>query len=256
MRGFNVVWRAIRDTFDQVLAYMLGSILWWIYAFVAFLIFGGIGTLLPTPVGEAVLVVGLIVGAGPATTLLAKWTDPRLVIDRPSIRDLPGWWQRYVRPSMVVSAFVFTALGILLLNLFYYGQSGGPFSLLVPLWVFLVVLCVIVTFISLALVSLTDATPRQAFRRAGFVIASAPFQSLLLAAWALVAVGVGLALIVPLVLLTPPLILAATNRLVLNQLQITIIDPNSPTDERVVERKTSDRNPQRRRGGGGFFNRG
>ena len=255
MRGFNILWRAIRDTFDQILSYMLGSIIWWVAVFVPFIVFAGIGSALPTVLGEAVLIFGIIVGASPATTLLARWTDPRLIIDRPTWRDLGPWFREYARTAWIVGAFVFTALGILLLNLAFYAQSGSVFTVLVPLWLFLIIIGVIVAFTALALVALTDATPRQAFRRAGYVIASAPIQSLLLAAWILFTVLVGVALVVPLVLLTPPLIMAATNRLILNQLQIAIPDPNAPTDERVVERKTGDKNPDRSRGGG-FFRRG
>jgi len=254
VRGFSNLWRAIRDTFDQILPFMLGSILWWIASFIPFFAFAALGSALPTILGEAVLILGLIIGAGPATTLLAKWVDPRLVIDRPSWRDLGAWFREYAVRAWIVAAIVFTALGILVLNLAFYAQSGTLFSILVPLWLFLIVIGVILAFTALSIVSLTDATPRQAFRRAGFVIASAPLQSLLLAAWIVVTTLIGLALIVPLILLTPPLILAATNRLVLNQLQIHIPDPNAPTDEREVERTTGDRNPQKSRGGG-FFNR-
>lgn len=256
MRGFSIIWRAIRDTFDQILTYMLGSILWWVAVFVPFIVFAGLGSALPTVVGEAVLILGIIIGASPATTLLSRWVDPRLVVDRPSWRDLGPWFRQYARTSWIVGAFVFTALGILLLNLAFYAQSGSVFTILVPLWLFLIVIGVIVAFTALALVSLTDATPRQAFRRAGYVIASAPIQSLLLAGWILVTILLGVALIVPLILLTPPLIMAATNRLILNQLQIAIPDPNAPTDERVVERTTGDGNPDKGRRGGGFFNRG
>ena len=256
MRGFNIIWRAIRDTFDQILPYMLGSVLWWIAVFIPFVIFAGIGAALPTVLGEAALIVGIIIGAGPATALLAKWVDPRLIVERPSVRDLLPWFREYARTAWIVGAFVFAALGVLLLNLVFYARSGSVFTVLVPLWVFLIVIGVIVAFTALALVTLTDATPRQAFRRAGYVIASAPVQSLLLALWVLFTVVVGVTLVVPLVLLTPPLVMAATNRLVLNQLQIAIPDPNAPTDERVVERTTGDRNPNRSRRGGGFFNRG
>ncbi len=255
MRGFSNLWRAIRDTFDQILPFMLGSILWWIAVFIPFIVFVALGAALPTLLGYALVIVGLIIGAGPATTLLAKWVDPRLIVDRPSWRDLGDWAREYAVRGWIVAAFAFTALGVLLLNLVFYAQSGSLFTVLVPLWLFLIVIGAIVAFISLAIVSLTDATPRQAFRRSGYVIASAPGQSLILALWILVTVLVGAALVVPLVLLTPPLILAATNRLVLNQLQIPIPDPNAPTDEREVERTTGNRNPQKSRGGG-FFNRG
>ncbi len=255
MRGFNILWRAIRDTFDQILAFMLGSLIWWVVVFVPFVVFAGIGGALPSLVGEAVLILGIVIGAGPGIALLAKWTDPRLVIDRPSWRDLGPWARQYAVPAWIVAAFVFTALGVLLLNLAFYAQSGSLFTVLVPLWGFLIVIGVIVALTSLSILTLTDATPRQAFRRAGYVIASAPIQSLLLAAWVVVTTLIGLALIVPLVLLTPPLIMAATNRLVLNQLDIAIPDPNAPTDERVVERTTGDRNPDKSRRGGGLFNR-
>ena len=86
-------------------------------------------------------------------------------------------------------------------------------------------------------------------------IASAPFQSMLLVLWVAATVLLGLVLVVPLILVTPPLILAATNRLVLTQLQIPIPDPNAPTDERVTERTTGGRDAGRARGGG-FFSRG
>jgi hypothetical protein len=255
VRGFNIIWRAIRDTFDHVLSYMLGSLVWWLVAAVPFFLVLSVAVFLPPVLAEAVALLGAALGAGPATALLAKWVDPRLVVERPVLADLVPWARQYARPAWAVSALVFLATGVLALNLRFYSVSASAFSLLVPLWVFLLVLSVVVTFVTLSLVSLTDATPRQAFRRAGYVIASAPFQSLLLFAWVVVTIVGGASLVVPLVLVTPPLILAATNRLVLNQLQIAIPDPNAPTDERVVERKTgADKRADGKRRG--LFSRG
>ncbi len=256
MRGFRLLWRAIRDTFDQILSYMLGSLLWWVVVSIPVFIFLFVALQFPPFISDAILIIGVALGFGPATALLAKWTDPRLIIDRPSIRDLGPWARQYVRQSWIVAGIVILIMGILTLNLGVYSNVPNAFSLLVPLWIFLLVIAVIVLFTTLSIIALLDVGPRRAFRLSGYVIASAPFQSLLLFLWVVVTVLAGLFLVVPLVLLTPPLILAATNRLVLQQLEIEVIDPNAPTDERVVERKTgADKRAGKPGQRGGLFRR-
>jgi hypothetical protein len=256
VRGFKILWRAIRDTFDQILSYMLGSLLWWVVVAIPVFAFLFVAVLLPPFVGDAFLIIGAALGFGPATALLAKWTDPRLIIDRPALSDLWPWAREYARRAWIVAGIVLFVAAILTLNLTFFSASQSAFSLLVPLWAFLLILSVIVLFTTLAIVALLDVGPRRAFRLTGYVIASAPFQSLLLVLWIIFTIVLGLVLVVPLVLLTPPLIMAATNRLVLQQLEIEIIDPNAPTDERVVERKTgSDRRAGKPAQRGGLFRR-
>ena len=245
MRGFRIIWRAIRDTFDHILPFMLASIVWWLLIVVPLFIGLVVASPLPSIVGDLVVLIATALGFGPATTVLARWVDPRLTIRRPELRDAGGWLRAYVVHAWIVAAWLAVVMGILILNLVFYGAGSNAFTLLTPLWGILLIITTMVTFISLAMVSLTDATPRQAFRRTGFVIASAPFQSLLLFLFIVLASVIGTFLVIVVVLIVPPLIMAAIDRLILNQLRIEIPDPNAPTEERLTERTTGDREGQR-----------
>ena len=245
MRGFRIIWRAIRDTFEHILPFMLASIVWWLLIIVPLFVGLVMASVLPPVIGDLAILIAIAVGFGPATTVLAKWVDPRLTIRRPEPRDAMGWLRRYAVHSWIVAAWLTAVLGILGLNLIFYAAGSNAFALLTPLWGILLIITTMVTFISLAMVSLTDATPREAFRRTGFVIASAPFQSLLLFLFIVLISVIGTVSVVGVVLIVPPLIMAAVDRLVLNQLRIEIPDPNAPTEERLVERKTGDREGQR-----------
>lgn len=106
-----------------------------------------------------------------------------------------------------------------------------------PLWLVLLILASAITLSSISALALTESSVRMAFRRGAYVVLSAPFRSVLLLLVSVVYVLIGAALVVPLVLIVPPLIAVMVNRLVLTQLQIPVIDPTAPTEERLLEQQ-------------------
>jgi hypothetical protein len=94
---------------------------------------------------------------------------------------------------------------------------------------------------------LTNAnTLWAAFRRGAFAVARAPFQALFLVL-VFVVIGVISALtVVPMVLLYPAYLCTTVGRFVLTQLDIEIIDPFAPTEERVFEKQTGQQTEPRR----------
>lgn len=210
MGPFRLLWRGIADVFEHLLPFMLASILWWL------------GML-------------LIVTGPPATIGLFAMTDPRRAIDRPEPADLLTQMRRDALRAWKLFLFIIPIIALLIWDLGFYGGSRGGFAVLAPLWLTLLIIAVAISLAAVSALALTDAPVATAFRRGAYVILSSPFRSLLVLLASVFYAVVGAILVVPLVLIVPPLIAATVNRLVLNQLQIPVIDPLAPTEERLRE---------------------
>lgn len=212
MGPFRLLWKGIADVFEHLLPYMLASILWW-------------------------LGVLLVITFPPATIGLFAMTDPRRSIDRPDARELLAQVRADAFSSWKLFLIIIPITGLLIWDLGFYGGSQGGFAVLAPLWLTLLIIAVAVSLAAISTLALTEAGVGTALRRGAFVILSAPFRSLLVLLASLFYMVVGVLLIVPFVLIVPALIAATVNRLVLTQLQIPVIDPMAPTDERVLEQQ-------------------
>lgn len=189
---------------------MLASLLWW-------------------------LGVLLIVTAPPATTALFAVTDPRRAIDRPEPRDVLVQLRRQAWSSWKLFLIAGPIIGVLVWDLGFYGGGAGGLAVLAPLWLVLLIVACAITIASISALALTESPVSTALRRGTYVVLSAPFRSVLLLLVSAVYTLIGTVLVVPLVLIVPPLIAATFNRLVLTQLQMPVIDPLAPTEERLRE---------------------
>jgi hypothetical protein len=206
----RLIGRGLSDTFEHLLGYVLASLAWWV----------------------AVLTV---VAAPAATVALFAFTDPRRAIDRPEWRDVLVDARRGFARGWAVTLIVGGLLLVLVLNLYTYGGTGSELAWLAPLWVLLLLIGTAIGLATMAAVALIDAGLRGAFKWGAYVVASAPFRSLFMVLMFVVYVSVGGLLVIPLIMLVPALIAATVNRLVLGQLQIPVVDPLAPTEERVHE---------------------
>lgn len=210
MGGLRIIGRGISDVFEHLLPFMLASLLWWLGVF-------------------------LLITAPPATTTLFAFTDPRRAIDRPEPRAVLAQLRRQAWNSWKHFLIAGPIIAVLVWDLGFYGGGAGGLAVLAPLWLVLLLIWCAISLTSIAALALTESTVSAAFRRGAYVVLSAPFRSILVLVVSVIYVLIGIALVVPLVLIVPPLVAATVNRLVLTQLQIPVLDPLAPTDERVLE---------------------
>jgi hypothetical protein len=210
--ALRIIGRGISDVFEHLLPFMFASLLWWLGVF-------------------------LLITAPPATTALFAITDPRRAIDRPEPREVFAQFRRQAWESWKHFLLAGPIIAVLIWDLGFYGGGAGGLAVLAPLWLVLLILASAIALSSIAALALTESSVGMAFRRGAYVVLSAPFRSILLLVISVVYVLIGAALVVPLVLIVPPLIAATFNRLVLTQLQIPVIDPTAPTDERLLEQQ-------------------
>lgn len=248
MRGLRLVGRGLRDTFDQLLPFIFGSVAWWTVVVVVQLPFYFLGSMVGGLLGYLVVILGSAVGFGPATYALMRWADPRRVIDPPEWRDPFRWVKDGWRPAFILGLIVVALIAILYLNIFFYGASNSPFAILAPLWMFLIILTFIVGLCTFAALALTEpGSLSSAFRRGAFAVARAPLQALFLVVVFVVLGIISAFTVVPAVLLYPAFLCTTVGRFVLNQLEIEIVDPFAPTDERLFEKQTG-KDPEPKRG--------
>ncbi len=213
MRGLRLIGRGLADTFEHLLGYVVASVGWW-------------------------LALVTVIAAPAATVALFSFTDPRKSIDRPEWRDVLADVRRGFRRGWAVTLIVLPILTVLLLNLYSWGGTDSSFAFLAPFWLVLMVIGLAVGLGAYATVGLMDSSLRDAFKWGAYVVASAPFRTLFMMTMFLVYLVVGGLLVVPLILIVPALIAATVNRLVLGQLGIAVVDPLSPTDERLHEEQS------------------
>ncbi len=225
MRALRIVGRGLKDTYEQLFGFVLVSVGWWL---------------------TAVLIVTLPAG----TLTLFMVTDPRRAIDRPDIREVLTYLRSSLGKGWVLLAVTIPIPLILFWNLASFGGTDSWLAILAPLWVVLLVVGVVVTFLSFSTMSLLPGGLSMSLKRAGYVAAAAPIRTLLVFLFLVIIAAICIFSIVPAILLAPAIISAVVNRLVLDVFDIPVIDPSKPTDERVHERTVNGPEPRRRWWGG------
>jgi uncharacterized membrane protein YesL len=212
VRLLSLIWRGTRDCFDQMISFAMYSMLWWLCV--------------------------IVIIPGPAATLaLYAVCDPRRRIDHPEFSDAVAVFRSGFIRSWKVALVTVPFLLILAWNLFFFAGTDHVLIALVPLWLIMFVILFVVTFYAFSRAATMESGPRNALRGAMYVLASRPFLSLGLS---VVLLGVGSLFsvtVLPMVLLGPALFACIVNRVVLDTLGVPVIDPDSPTEERVVEKE-------------------
>ncbi len=209
---FKLVWRGIRDLFEQFLSLVWFSLLWW-------------------------LCVVLVVPGPPATVALYAMADPRRQVSTPEFRDAVDVFTSSFRRSWGVFLFTVPLMAILIWNLYFFGGTNQILAAMSPLWLIMLVLIWVLMLYAYAVAGTMESGTRNAFRGAMFVLVSRPFVSITLSVFSIALIVVMTLTVVPMLLFGPALIASIVNRVVLYVLGVEIIDPSAPTTERAYERE-------------------
>ncbi len=210
MRTLRLIGRGLTDTLDSLLPFVLLTLAWWVCLF-------------------------LVIPAPAATVTLAAMADPRRAVDRPNWREVLGAVRRNLWRGWGVVLPPLPFVAVLLANLSFYGGRTDRWDVLVPLWTLLLLFALAVALYAFAVAGLTDATAWSATKLAGLLVVRRPGQAHLVALVVLFVIAVGAVLVVPLVMFVPVLTAAVVNRVVLDGLGLPVLDPLTPTAERLVE---------------------
>ncbi|HWV24535.1 MAG TPA: DUF624 domain-containing protein [Thermomicrobiales bacterium] len=208
----KLIWRGFRDLFDQLLSFAFYSMLWWLCAI-------------------------LIVPGPPATVALFSMCDPRRKVSQPDFSDAVQVFKESFRRSWGIAIFSVPFLLILLWNLLFFSGTSQALVALVPLWIIMLVILYILMFYAFSVAATMESRTRNAFRGAMYVLVSRPFMSLGLSIFLMILGSVFAVMVLPMILFGPALLAAIVNRFVLMGLNVPIIDPDAPTDERQYERE-------------------
>ena len=209
----RLIGRGLSDTLEHLLPFSLLTLGWW--------------------------AAMLLVVPGPGATLaLFGMTDPRRAVDPPEWREAVRATRRNLRRGWAIALLAAPLSVVLLWNLSAYAYGSGRFGWLVPLWLLLLGLLLAVGLYACSVSALMDQPAWAALKRAAALVGLRPGRALatVLVGWLLVAVGG--ALVVPLVMLVPALVAALVNRVVLDGLGVSVVDPLAPTTERLREERT------------------
>ncbi len=227
MRGLGLLRRGIRDTYEHFLPFSAATLAWWAIA------------ALPVGVSAVLGLIGLLLFllVPGATVSLFAFTDPRRTTNRLDIAELAAAFRRTFLPGLAIAAIMVPVIALLLWNIAYYGDNGSQFGVLVPLWSVLFILALNVALVAFALTGLLDLGAMESIKRAFVLTGSAPLRSFMILVVLGLITGLGALLVLPLLLIVPALITATMNRFVLDRMGIVVVDPSTPTDERLQEQQ-------------------
>lgn len=208
----KLVWRGVRDVFEQFLSLTWFSLLWWVC-------------------------VVLIVPGPPATVALYAMADPRRQVSTPDFQDAVDVFRTAFRRSWGIFLFTVPLMAILIWNLYFFGGTSALLAAMSPLWLIMLVLVWMLMLYAYAVAGTMESGTRNAFRGAMYVLVSRPFLSISLSLLSILLIIVMTITVVPMVLFGPALIASIVNRVVLYVLGVEVIDPSAPTTERAHERE-------------------
>ncbi len=207
---FKLLWRGIRDLFEQFLTMSMFSIVWW-------------------------LCVILIVPGPPATVALFAMADPRRQTSTPEMSDAVAVFRSSFRRAWGFALCTVPLILTLVWNLTAFAGTSQYLAAMVPLWVIMLLLLAILTVEGFSVAGTMESGVKNAFRGAMYVLVSRPFMSI---SFAIVLIALSFFMtitVLPMLLIGPALIACIVNRFVLTVLGVEIIDPLSPTSERAYE---------------------
>lgn len=233
MHFLKIFWRGVRDVYDQFVYFMMLSFGWVACAIPALV---GYTLLAVTPLFLPVTIFTMIL-IPPATLTLYSLTDPRRIVNRPDFREITHNFAESFLRSWKIAIVTIPFLVVLLWNASFFGGTDSLLAAMVPLWLIMFVFLFILTMYMFSLGGLMESGPRNAFRGGMYVLVSRPFVSMFLSLAIMVLAFLFTVSVLPMLTIGPPLFAAVVNRMVLTELQVPVIDPNAPTDERQWERE-------------------
>lgn len=230
---FKILWRATRDVYDSFMYFILVSLAFWLLCFP--MVFGyGFLAMGPLMAPIFILTAALL---PPALLVLYALVDPRLVVNRMEWRDAFD----LVRSSFVRSwkIALITLLPLLMIgwNIAFFAGSGHTLELFVPLWIIMWIFLFILTLYCFCLAGTHESNWRNAFRGGMYVLVKFPFRTISLALFVLIFGYMSFLALLPMLVIGPAFFAAVVTRFVFDALEVHVIDPNAPTDERAYERE-------------------
>jgi hypothetical protein len=223
----RIVGRGLRDTYDNLFGFTLASLGWWM---------ASLPVLVLWPFISWLAVLGFL-PFGPAATLtLMTVVDPRRVINRPDPREAFDLFLAKIVFGWKLAAATMIVPVVLLNNILVFGGSDTWLAGLSPLWTVLFVIAVVYCVVAYSVAAMADGSLSETLRRTAFVLVAAPFRSLFVVAMLVLLVVVGTLLVVPLILFVPAIVATTLDRHVSRAFDLEIVDPNTPTPERLQER--------------------
>jgi uncharacterized membrane protein YesL len=212
MRGVRIVGRGLHETLEHLLPCTAVTLAWW----------AG---------------VILIVTAPAATLALFTHADPRIGIekDRPTTRETLSFIRAHFFQSWGLVILTAPLIVVLVINIATIRPGESTFGVLAPVWLFLLLIITFITATAFAHVALLDFRVIDAVKQAALITA-AYFPRVFIVAvllWLLLIVGT--VLVIPVVMFLPATFAATIVRFVFDARDIKVIDPLSPTDERMRE---------------------
>lgn len=233
MRFLSLIWRGIRDVFEQFV-FMIGlSITWWLCSLPAVL---GVMLFLSAPILLPVALLSTFL-IPPATVTLFAMADPRRIVNKPDREEMVAVFLSSVKRGWTIGLATVPLLLILAWNIVYFQGSSSFLAAFVPLWAILIIFLFILTLYMYSLAGTMESQLRNAFRGGMFVLISRPFAAAFLSVLVIIVTVIFGLMVLPVLLIGPALLAAVVNRFVLDALQVEVIDPNSPTTERAYERE-------------------
>lgn len=230
---FKILWRGMRDLYDQFAYFMMLSFAWVLAALpliVGYTLIAITPLFLPLAIFTAFLVP-------PATVTLFALVDPRRIVDRPDMRETAHIFADAVKRSWAIAAATIPLIAILVWNATFFGGTDSFMAFLVPLWLVMAIFLFILMLYMFSLAGLMESGLRNAFRGGMYVLVTRPFVSVFLSLFILAVGFLFSVTVLPMVTVGAPLFAAIVNRMVLTELKVPVIDPNQPTSERQWERE-------------------
>lgn len=231
MNFFKILWRGIRDVYDSFMYFILVSLAFWLCC--SPMIFG-YGFLSVSPLIAPLFVLTAIL-APPAFLVLFALTDPRTIVNRIDWQDAFRMMRTEFVRSWKIAAISIVPLIMIGWNIAYFIGSGHTLELFVPLWIVMFVFIFIYTFYCYSLAGTHESGWRNAFRGGMYVMVKYPFRTIFLSLFILLFGYLFTLALLPMLVIGPAFFAAIANRFVFDALEVEVIDPDSPTDERAYE---------------------
>ena len=233
MRFVSLIWRGLRDVFEQLVFMASLSLGWWLCAAP---LAAGVLLFLLTPLAAPVTILTSFL-IPPATVTLFSMADPRRMVNKPDFHDAVEVFAGSVRRGWAIGAATVPFLIILFWNVSFFAGKASFLAAFVPLWLIMFIFLFILMLYMFSLAGTMESRLRNAFRGGMFVLITRPFTAAVLSVLIIVVGALFTVLVLPMLLIGPALMAAVINRFVLDALQVEVIDPNAPTSERMYERE-------------------
>ncbi|MEJ7838607.1 MAG: hypothetical protein WKF81_07310 [Thermomicrobiales bacterium] len=210
MSFLRLVGRSLRDVFEQLTSLFLYSVLWWV----------SVVTVIYAPV---------------ATVTLFAMADPRRQIMSTEFSDSIDVMKTSFRRSWAIFLCTVPLIVVLIWNTYYFGGTNEALRILIPLWILMSGVLIVLTLFAFSIAGTMESGVRNAFRGAIYVLISRPYRGFLLGIFLLILTVLLSVAVLPMLFIGPALIAAIVNRFVFDGLNVEVMDPNAPTNERADE---------------------